>query len=59
MLLDQVTDTQMRAGQIAAGATMAVFIAAPYFRRYAQPVRLTIALIYIGGLVGLLLYFLI
>jgi hypothetical protein len=58
MLLDQVTDTQLRAGQIAAGATMAAFLAARYFRNYAQSIRLTVAAIYIGGVIGLLLYFL-
>ena len=58
MLLDQVTDTQIRAGQIMMGATMAAFLAAPVFRRYAQPIRLAVAAVYIVGVFGFLCYFL-
>jgi hypothetical protein len=58
MLLDQVTDTQMQAGRILAGATMAAFVAAPFFRRYTQPIRLIIAAVYLAGVLGFLLYFL-
>jgi hypothetical protein len=58
MLLDQVTDEQIKAGQIAAGAAMVAFLAAPYFRRYAQPIRLTVAALYVAGVLGFLLYYL-
>ncbi len=58
MLLDQVSDSQIRAGQFLAGATMAAFLAAPLFRRYARAIRLTVAAIYIAALVGFLLYYL-
>ncbi len=58
MLLEQVTDRQMQAGQFLAGATMAAFLAAPLFRRYAQPIRLTVAAIYLAALLGFLVYYL-
>jgi hypothetical protein len=58
MLLDQVSDTQMQAGQIAAGTAMVAFLVAPTLRRYAQPVRLIVTVVYVVGVLGVLLYFL-
>jgi hypothetical protein len=58
MLLDHVSDTQMQAGQIAAGTAMVAFLAAPMLRRYAQPVRLIVTAVYVAGVLGVLLYFL-
>ena len=58
MLLEQVTDRQMQAGQVLAGATIAAFLAAPLFRRYTHPIRLTVASIYCAALLACLLYYL-
>jgi hypothetical protein len=58
MLLDQVSETQMQAGRIMAGATMAAFLAAPLFRRQARTIQLVVGTVYIGGMLGLLMYFL-
>jgi hypothetical protein len=58
MLLDHVSATQMQAGQIAAGVTMVVFLAAPMLGRPAQSVRLIVTAVYVAGLLGFLLYFL-
>ncbi len=57
MLLDQVSDTQLQAGRVVGGAAMAAFLAAPMFRRQAQAVRLVVAGVYIAGVLGLLLYY--
>jgi hypothetical protein len=56
MLLDQVSETQTRAGQFAVGATMATVLAAPMVRSYDRPIRLVVAGFYLGGVLGLLLY---
>ena len=56
MLLDQVTDTEMRAAQIIGAFTMVGFLAAPMFRRRAQTVRLVLAGAYVACLLGFLLY---
>ena len=56
MLLEQVTDRQMQAGQVLAGATMAAFLAAALVRRYTYPIRLTFATIYCAALLAFLLY---
>jgi hypothetical protein len=58
MLLEQVTDSQIQAGRVLAGATMAAFLAAPLFRRCAHPIRLTVAAIYCAAVLGFLLYYL-
>jgi hypothetical protein len=58
MLLDQVSETEIQAGRILGGAAMAAFLAAPLFRRQAQRVRLVVALVYIAGVLGFLLYYL-
>ena len=58
MLFDQISETQMQAGRILAGATMAAFLAAPMFRRQAQAVRLVVAGVYIAGVLGFLVYYL-
>ena len=57
MLLDQVSDTQLQAGRVVGGAAMAAFLAAPMFRRQAQAVQLVVAGVYIAGVLGLLLYY--
>lgn len=59
MLLDQVSDTQLQAGRVVGGAAMAAFLAAPMFRRQAQAVRLVVAGVYIAGVLGLLLYYIV
>jgi hypothetical protein len=58
MLLDQISETQMQAGRILAGATMAAFVAAPLFRRQAQAVRLVVSSFYIAGVLGFVVYYL-
>jgi hypothetical protein len=58
MLLEQVTDSEMQAGRVLAGATMAAFLAAPLFRRYTQPIRLSVTAIYCAAVLGFLLYYL-
>jgi hypothetical protein len=58
MLLEQVTESQMQAGRLLAGATMAAFLAAPLFRRYAQPIRWAVATIYCAAVMGFLVYYL-
>jgi hypothetical protein len=58
MLLDQVTDGEMQAGRVLAGATMAAFLAALLFRRHAQAIRLTVAAIYFSAAPEVLLYYL-
>jgi hypothetical protein len=57
MLLDQVSETQLQAGRVLGGAAMAAFLAAPLFRRKAQAVRLVVAGVYIAGVLGFLLYY--
>jgi hypothetical protein len=59
MLLDQISETQIRAGQALGGAAMVAFLAAPMFRRQAQAVRLVVAGVYIAGVLGCLLYYLV
>jgi hypothetical protein len=56
MLLDQVSETQLQAGRILAGAVMVAVIAAPIFRRRAQMIRLIASGVYIAGVLGFLLY---
>jgi ABC-type Fe3+-siderophore transport system permease subunit len=58
MLLDQATDTQMRAVGLAMGAAMAVFIGSRWMPRYGQPIRLIVAGLYLAALLGALVYFL-
>jgi len=58
MIFDQVSDSQMRAARIVAGATMAGFLAAPLFRRQAAKVRLAVAGLYIVGVLGFAIYLL-
>jgi hypothetical protein len=59
MLLDQVSETEIQAGRVLGGAAMAAFLAAPLFRRQAQAVRLVVAGVYIAGVLGFLLYYLV
>jgi hypothetical protein len=58
MLLDHVTETQMQAGRVMAGAAMVAFLGAPLFRRQAQAIRLVVTCLYVAGVLGFLLYFL-
>jgi hypothetical protein len=57
MLLDQVSETQLQAGRVLGGAAMIAFLAAPLFRRQAQAVRLFVAGVYIAGVLGFSLYY--
>ncbi len=57
MLLDQVSESQLRAAQIVSGAAMITLIAAPMFGRQAQVIRLIVTVAYIGVLLGFLGYF--
>ncbi len=59
VLFDQVSETQMRAGQMLGGATMVAFLAAPMFRHQAWAIRLVITCLYIACVLGFLLYFLV
>jgi hypothetical protein len=59
MLLDQVSETEIQAGRVLGGAAMAAFLAAPLFRRQAQMVRRVVAGVYIVGVLGFLLYYLV
>lgn len=58
MIFDQATDAQMQAARIFTLVTMAAFVAAPMFRQRAKMVRLVTAGLYIAGVLGFLLYFL-
>jgi hypothetical protein len=58
MLLDQVSETQIQAGRVLGGAAMAAFLAAPLFRRQVQAIRLAVAGVYIAGVLGFLVYYL-
>lgn len=58
MLLDQVDDTQMRAVSLVMGATMVAFIGSRWIPRYGQSIRVVLAGLYVAGLAGLLVYFL-
>jgi hypothetical protein len=58
MILDQVTDAQMPAGRVLAGAAMVAFLGAPMFRRQAQAIRTVVTCLYLAGVLGFMLYFL-
>jgi hypothetical protein len=58
MLLDPVTDVQMRAASLVMGATMVAFIGSRWLPRYGSSIRLIVAGIYVAGVLGALLYFL-
>jgi hypothetical protein len=58
VLLDQVTDRQMQAGQMLGAATMVAFFAAPMFRRQAKTIRLVVAGLYLASVLGFLVCFL-
>lgn len=54
MLLDLVSASQMRAGQVVTGLTMAAFLAAPVFGKSATNIRIAVTGLYIlAGLVFL------
>jgi hypothetical protein len=59
MVFDQVTAAEMQAARVLTGATMAAFLAAPIFRRQAQMVRITVAGLYIAGVLAFTAYVLI
>jgi hypothetical protein len=52
MLLDQVSDRQMQAAQVMTGLTMAAFVAAPVFGRWARSIRMALACLYIAAAFG-------
>ena len=56
MILDQVSASQMRAGQILTGATMAGFIGARLFRGHTRNIRLAITALYIVAVVGFVIH---
>jgi hypothetical protein len=58
MLLDQVSDTQMRAASLVMGATMVAFIGSRWMPRFGQSFRLLVAGLYIAGVLGFVVYFL-
>ena len=59
MLLDQVSDRQMQAAQIITGATMAAFLGARVFGRWANSIRVALTGLYIAAVCGFLLYFIV
>jgi hypothetical protein len=59
MLLDQVSDRQMQAAQVMTGLTMAAFVAAPVFGRWARSIRMALTCLYIAATVGFLFYFIV
>jgi hypothetical protein len=58
MLLDQVTDTQMRAASLGMGAAMVAFIGSRWLPRYGSSIRLILTGVYLAGVLGTVLYFL-
>lgn len=58
MILDQVTDQEMQAARVLGGATMAAFLAAPFFRHRAQMVRIIVASAYFAGVMAFMVYLL-
>jgi hypothetical protein len=59
MLFDQAADSQMQVMRIAGGAAVMALIAAPMLRHHGQKIRLAAAAIYIGLLLGLIVYYMI
>ncbi len=49
---------QMQAGQIFAGAAMAALLAAPFFRRQSQAIRIAVTCLYLAGVLGCFFYYL-
>jgi hypothetical protein len=58
MLLEQVTERQVQAGQAVGGLALVIFFAARLFPRYTQSIRLVVAAAYCAGLLGVVLYYL-
>jgi hypothetical protein len=56
MILDPATNTQMQAARIFSGATMVALLAAPVFRHHARKIRMTVAMLYIAGVLAFLAY---
>jgi len=56
MLLDQVTDAQIRSAQIITGVTMAAFVAAPVFGLQARRIRIAVTGLYLAAVVGFIVY---
>jgi hypothetical protein len=59
VIFDQVTDAEMQAARVLAGATMAAFLAARMFRKHAPAIRLLILTVYIAGILAFVAYVLI
>ncbi len=59
MLLDHVTPQEMQAARVVIGAVMVGLLAAPVFGRYAQRVRIGVAVVYIAVVVAAVLYYLV
>jgi hypothetical protein len=58
MLLDQVTDTQIRTARLVMGGAMVAFIGSRWMPRYRQSFRLFVAGLYLAMVLGFLVYFL-
>jgi MFS-type transporter involved in bile tolerance (Atg22 family) len=59
VLLDQVTDSEMQAGQILAVAAMVALLGARFFGRQAAKIRLVTTVMYSACVIGFLVYVLI
>lgn len=59
MIFDQVTPAQMRTAQVMSGVAFAAFLAAQMFGPRAGMIRMAVAGLYIAGVLGFLLYFLV
>ena len=58
MILDPVSDRQVQAARVFAGATMAGFLGASLFRGRARNIRLAVAAVYLAGVVLFTIYLL-
>lgn len=59
MLLDQVTEPQIQAVQVMTATTMAAFVAAAFFGKWAAKIRMAAAGLYIAAALGLIIYFMV
>lgn len=59
MLLDQVTGPQIQAVQVMTATTMAAFVAASVFGKWAGRIRMAAAGLYIAAALGFLVYFMV
>ena len=57
MLLDQVTEPQIRAVQMMTAATMAAFVGAAFAGKWAARIRMAAAILYIAAALGFVVWF--